>query len=137
MEDRYDAQAVEAKWHAEWEKRGTNVLSAEALRTATDPYYNLMMFPYPSAEGLHIGNIFAFTGADVHGRYWRLRGKTVFEPIGFDAFGIHSENYALKVQTNPNDFDPAQRRELYAATQTHGRHVRLEPRGRHDAPRLL
>ena len=106
MEDRYDAQAVEAKWHAEWEKRGTNVLSAEALRTATDPYYNLMMFPYPSAEGLHIGNIFAFTGADVHGRYWRLRGKTVFEPIGFDAFGIHSENYALKVQTNPNDLIP-------------------------------
>ena len=65
-----------------------------------------MMFPYPSAEGLHIGNIYAFTGADVHGRYWRLRGKTVFEPIGFDAFGIHSENYALKVQTNPNDLIP-------------------------------
>ncbi len=65
-----------------------------------------MMFPYPSAEGLHIGNIYAFTGADVYGRYWRLRGKTVFEPIGFDAFGIHSENYALKVGTNPNDLIP-------------------------------
>ncbi len=72
----------------------------------TRPFYNLMMFPYPSAEGLHIGNIFAFTGADVFGRYWRLRGKTVFEPIGFDAFGIHSENYALKVGTNPNDLIP-------------------------------
>jgi leucyl-tRNA synthetase len=106
VEERYDAQAVEAKWRAEWERRGTNTFTSEELRNAPDPYYNLMMFPYPSAEGLHIGNIFAFTGADAHGRYWRLRGKTVFEPIGFDAFGIHSENYALKVGTNPNDLIP-------------------------------
>jgi leucyl-tRNA synthetase len=106
VDERYDAQAVEAKWRAEWERRGTNTFTTEALRTASDPYYNLMMFPYPSAEGLHIGNIFAFTGADVHGRYWRLRGKTVFEPMGFDAFGIHSENYALKVGTNPSDLIP-------------------------------
>ncbi len=104
--DRYDAQAVERKWQALWAARGTNTFTDEALATAKDPFYNLMMFPYPSAEGLHIGNIYAFTGADVHGRYWRLRGKTVFEPIGFDAFGIHSENYALKVGTNPNDLIP-------------------------------
>jgi leucyl-tRNA synthetase len=103
---RYDAHAVEAKWRSEWERRGTNTFTAAALATAQEPFYNLMMFPYPSAEGLHIGNIYAFTGADVHGRYWRLRGKTVFEPIGFDAFGIHSENYALKVGTNPNDLIP-------------------------------
>ena len=105
-DDRYDPQAIEAKWQAEWVKRGTNTFTEAQLRAPRDPLYNLMMFPYPSAEGLHIGNIYAFTGADVHGRYWRLRGKTVFEPIGFDAFGIHSENYALKVQTNPNDLIP-------------------------------
>ena len=104
--DRYDPQAVEAKWQAEWERRGTNAWSDEDLRTARDPYYNLMMFPYPSAEGLHIGNLYAYTGADVNGRYWRLMGKDVFEPIGFDAFGIHSENYALKVGKNPNDLIP-------------------------------
>ncbi|HEY6598890.1 MAG TPA: leucine--tRNA ligase, partial [Pseudomonadales bacterium] len=104
--DRYDAQAVEAKWQAEWVRRSTNTFTAAELRDANEPFYNLMMFPYPSAEGLHIGNIYAFTGADVFGRYWRLRGKTVFEPIGFDAFGIHSENYALKVGTNPNDLIP-------------------------------
>jgi leucyl-tRNA synthetase len=103
---RYDPIAVEAKWQAEWVRRGTNTFTAAQLRNAKEPFYNLMMFPYPSAEGLHIGNIYAFTGADVHGRYWRLRGKTVFEPIGFDAFGIHSENYALKVGTNPNDLIP-------------------------------
>jgi len=104
--DRYDARAVEEKWRKEWAARGTNLFTETTLRNASDPFYNLMMFPYPSAEGLHIGNIYAFTGADVNGRYWRLRGKTVFEPIGFDAFGIHSENYALKVGTNPNDLIP-------------------------------
>ena len=50
------------------------------MRAAKAPYYNLMMFPYPSAEGPHIGNLYAYTGADVNGRYWRLMGKDVFEP---------------------------------------------------------
>ncbi|MDP6376116.1 MAG: leucine--tRNA ligase [Pseudomonadales bacterium] len=104
--ERYDPQSVEMKWQEEWSRRGTNLFTEQDLREAEDPYYNLMMFPYPSAEGLHIGNIYAYTGADVNGRYWRLRGKDVFEPIGFDAFGIHSENYALKVGTNPNDLIP-------------------------------
>ncbi len=105
-QDRYDPRAVERKWQDEWERRGVNLFTEDDLRNASEPYYNLMMFPYPSAEGLHIGNIFAYTGADVNGRYWRLRGKDVFEPIGFDAFGIHSENYALKVGANPNDLIP-------------------------------
>ena len=59
------------------------------------------MFPYPSAEGLHVGNLFAFTGNDIYGRFQRLQGHTVFEPLGYDAFGIHSENYALKVGEHP------------------------------------
>ena len=105
--ERYDPSAVEAKWQAEWERRGTNSWTEDDLRNAPDPYYNLMMFPYPSAEGLHIGNLYAYTGADVNGRYQRLMGKDVFEPMGFDAFGIHSENYALKVGKNPNDLIPA------------------------------
>jgi len=105
--ERYDPQAVEAKWQAEWERRGTNAWTEEQLRNAENPYYNLMMFPYPSAEGLHIGNLYAYTGADVNGRYWRLMGRDVFQPMGFDAFGIHSENYALKVGKNPNDLIPA------------------------------
>ena len=105
--ERYDPQAVEAKWQAEWERRGTNAWTPDGLAAAKAPYYNLMMFPYPSAEGLHIGNLYAYSGADVNGRYWRLMGKDVFEPIGFDAFGIHSENHALKVGKNPNDVIPA------------------------------
>ena len=84
-------------------ERGTNRVD---LAGAARPYYNLMMFPYPSAEGLHVGNLYAFTGADIHGRFQRLRGHDVFEPIGFDAFGIHSENYALKVGIHPAELIP-------------------------------
>jgi leucyl-tRNA synthetase len=104
--DSYAPGAVERKWQGIWEEQGTNSFSPEELRTTDAPFYNLMMFPYPSAEGLHVGNIYAFTGADVHGRYQRLTGKQVFEPIGFDAFGIHSENFALKRGINPMDLTP-------------------------------
>ena len=62
---------VERKWQEAWETRGTNRRTSDELLSAENPYYNLMMFPYPSAEGLHIGNIYAYTGADVNGRFWR------------------------------------------------------------------
>jgi leucyl-tRNA synthetase len=105
MSDRaYDPQQVEARWQEYWEKSRTN---EPDLRTARRPFFNLMMFPYPSAEGLHVGNVFAFTGSDIQGRYYRMRGYDVFEPLGFDAFGIHSENYALKVGTHPLKLVPA------------------------------
>ncbi len=100
----YDPQQVEAKWQAWWNENGTNQID---LAAATNPYYVLMMFPYPSAEGLHVGNVYAFTGADIHGRFKRLQGYDVFEPIGFDAFGIHSENYAMKVNRHPAELIPA------------------------------
>src|SRR5437667_11983190 len=99
----YDPQAVEAKWQARWAEQHTN---EPDLDGAARPFYNLMMFPYPSAEGLHVGNMFAFTGADIYGRFKRLQGYDVFEPMGFDAFGIHSENYALTVGTNPAKLIP-------------------------------
>ncbi|HET7631001.1 MAG TPA: leucine--tRNA ligase [Gemmatimonadaceae bacterium] len=98
----YDPSAVERKWQERWVERGTNQVDL----AGADPYYTLMMFPYPSAEGLHVGNLFAFTGNDIHGRFQRMRGHTVFEPFGYDAFGIHSENYALKVGVNPNELIP-------------------------------
>src|SRR5687768_5743598 len=99
----YQPDMVEAKWQRRWAERHTN---EPDLDGAACPFYNLMMFPYPSAEGLHVGNMFAFTGSDVFGRFQRLRGYDVFEPIGFDAFGIHSENYAIKVGINPAELIP-------------------------------
>jgi leucyl-tRNA synthetase len=104
--DSYSPVVIEEKWQTIWEERGTNSFTYEGFKERSEPFYNLMMFPYPSAEGLHVGNIYAFTGADVHGRYQRLNGKDVFEPIGFDAFGIHSENFALKQGVNPMDLTP-------------------------------
>ncbi len=98
MSEAYNPAAVESKWREIWERRGDYRID---LENAPNPYYNLMMFPYPSAEGLHVGNCFAFIGSDIFGRYMKLRGHTVFEPMGFDAFGIHSENFALKVGKHP------------------------------------
>ena len=95
---RYDPTSVEAKWRQRWREEGVGEVD---LDRAARPYYNLLMFPYPSAEGLHVGNVFAFTGVDVFGRYMAMNGYDVFEPIGFDAFGIHSENFALKMNVHP------------------------------------
>src|SRR6184192_4958815 len=81
----YDPQVVEAAWQTRWAEQHSNEPDLDQPRR---PFYNLMMFPYPSAEGLHVGNMFAFTGADIYGRFKRLHGYDVLEPIGFDAFEI-------------------------------------------------
>jgi leucyl-tRNA synthetase len=99
----YVPAAVEETWQRRWAEQGTN---SPELWHGHDPYYQLMMFPYPSGEGLHIGNLFAFTGADIHGRFQRMQGRTVFEPIGFDSFGIQTENYAIKVGKHPAELTP-------------------------------
>ncbi|HKR99343.1 MAG TPA: leucine--tRNA ligase [Candidatus Dormibacteraeota bacterium] len=96
--DAYDHALVEGKWRRIWEQRGDYRVQ---LDDPERPFYNLMMFPYPSAEGLHVGHIIPFAGGDIYGRWRRLRGDTVFEPMGFDAFGIHSENYAMKIGEHP------------------------------------
>ncbi|MDZ4278780.1 MAG: class I tRNA ligase family protein, partial [Dehalococcoidia bacterium] len=101
--DRYDPNAVEAKWKQRWASTG---IYETDVHGAQRPFYNLLMFPYPSAEGLHIGNVFAFTGADIHGRFQAMRGNDVFEPIGFDAFGIHSENFAIRENIHPMELVP-------------------------------
>ncbi len=88
----YDFAGLETKWRERWERQQ---LYHVDLQQATRPYYNLMMFPYPSAEGLHVGNMYAYVGSDIHGRWQAMQGYDVFEPMGFDAFGIHSENFAI------------------------------------------
>ena len=99
----YEPSTVEPRWQQRWADRGTNQVN---LDDATNPFFALMMFPYPSAEGLHVGNLFAFTGSDISARYHRLQGYQVFQPLGYDAFGIHSENYALKMGAHPMEMTP-------------------------------
>jgi leucyl-tRNA synthetase len=98
--EKYNPSEIESKWNVVWEKEK---IYSPNLKTAEKPFYNLMMFPYPSAEGMHVGNMYAFTGADVYGRFQRMHGYSVFEPIGLDGFGIHSENYAIKAKRHPVD----------------------------------
>jgi leucyl-tRNA synthetase len=89
----YDPHELEARWRDD--RRYEADLGAPDLR------YHLAEFPYPSADGLHVGHVFKYGGLDVYSRYWRMRGHPVFQPIGFDSFGIHTENFALKVGEHP------------------------------------
>lgn len=98
LNNEYNPKDIETKWQQIWYQSGIYQID---LDTARKPFYNLMMFPYPSAEGLHVGNVYSFTGADTYGRFKAMQGHDVFEPIGFDAFSIHSENYALKINQHP------------------------------------
>src|SRR3989344_4868869 len=108
-ENLYKPNKVEAFWQKKWEDAKIYSPDIRAARKPFDksedhrPFYNLMMFPYPSAEGMHVGNMYAFTGADIFGRFMRMNGFDVFEPIGLDGFGIHSENYAIQVGRHPKE----------------------------------
>lgn len=95
--NKYDHKTIESKWQSVWDANGLNKIDLDASKK---PFYNLMMFPYPSAEGLHIGSVYTFSGIDTYGRFMRMRGYDVFEPFGLDGFGIHSENYAIKIKEN-------------------------------------
>ena len=96
----YDVHQIEDYWRQRWEADGSGRLNLDEVDPAAK-FYNLVEFPYPSAEGLHIGHVFKYSGADAFGRYQRMLGRAVFQPIGFDAFGIHTENFALKLDQHP------------------------------------
>src|SRR3990172_7802803 len=114
---RLDSNTIEAKWQERWLKE---LSYSPDLEKAKKPFYNLMMFPYPSAEGMHVGNMYAFTGADVYGRFKRMQGNDVFEPIGLDGFGIHSENYAIKVGKHPVDQAKISEKKFYRQLKSIG-----------------
>src|SRR3989338_4405682 len=98
MSMKYNPGKIESKWKKLWLKKK---IYEPDLKNAERPFYTLMMFPYPSADGRHIGGVRTFTGVDIYGRHKRMSGYDVFEPIGLDGFGIHSENYALKIGQHP------------------------------------
>jgi leucyl-tRNA synthetase len=96
----YDPAELEPRWNARWEQDRLFEFDVQKV-PAGEKFYNLVEFPYPSAEGLHVGHVYTYCGADTYGRYQRMRGRKVFEPMGFDSFGIHTENYALRVGEHP------------------------------------
>jgi leucyl-tRNA synthetase len=95
----YEASKVEKKWQKRWSDKGVHT---SALHDESRPkYYNLVMFPYPSGDKLHVGHWYNYAPADSWGRYMRMMGYNVFEPIGFDSFGLPAENYAIKTGVPP------------------------------------
>ncbi len=98
---KYPFETIEPKWQKYWEKNRT-------FRTTEDPSfpkekrrYILDMFPYPSAAGLHVGHPEGYTATDIYCRYLRMNGYNVLHPMGYDAFGLPAENYAIKTGTHP------------------------------------
>ncbi len=94
----YDFRATEAKWQKRWEDEG--VFHAED-GSSKPKFYGLVEFPYPSGAGMHVGHIKAYSGLEVISRKRRMQGYNVLFPIGFDAFGLPTENYAIKTGMHP------------------------------------
>ena len=98
MQERYDPQAIEAKWQKIWD----DTHCFEAVTGSQKPkYFPMIEFPYPSGQGLHVGHPRPFTAMDVIARKRRLEGFNVLYPIGYDAFGLPTENYAIKTGIHP------------------------------------
>lgn len=98
----YNAIEIEKKWRKKWEEEKLYEIDIEGT-PEEDKFYNLTMFPYPSGSNLHMGHWLNYGGVDTFGRYMRLTGKTVFQPMGFDSFGLPAENYAIKTGVHPED----------------------------------
>jgi leucyl-tRNA synthetase len=94
----YDHKKVEQKWQKEWEKSGANKTDTDLSKPK---YYVLDMFPYPSGAGLHVGHPKGYIGSDVVARKKRMEGHRVLHPMGWDAFGLPAENYAIKTGKPP------------------------------------
>ncbi len=94
----YDHNEIEPKWQREWAKAGIYKTPEDSAKPKC---YVLDMFPYPSGEGLHVGHPKGYIGTDVYARYKKMNGFSVLHPMGWDAFGLPAENYALKHKIHP------------------------------------
>ncbi len=95
----YDFNKIEKKWQYFWKK---NFTFKTVIDNSKPKYYILSMFPYPSGYGLHIGNTLGYIGADIIARFKRLNGFNVLHPMGYDAFGLPTEQYAIQCGKHPN-----------------------------------
>ena len=94
----FDHTTIDAKWQAYWDREQTFATPTDRTRPK---YYVLDMFPYPSGDGLHVGHPLGYIGTDVYGRYLRMKGFNVVHTIGYDAFGLPAEQYAVETGQHP------------------------------------
>ncbi|MDR1929144.1 MAG: leucine--tRNA ligase [Treponema sp.] len=98
---KYPFETIEPKWQKYWEEHKTFKAEEDPSFPREKRRYVLDMFPYPSAQGLHVGHPEGYTATDIYCRYLRMKGFNVLHPMGFDAFGLPAENYAIKTGTHP------------------------------------
>ncbi|MDR2029442.1 MAG: leucine--tRNA ligase [Treponema sp.] len=98
---KYPFNTIEAKWQKYWEEHKTFKAVEDPAFPKEKRRYVLDMFPYPSSQGLHVGHPEGYTATDIYCRYLRMKGYNVLHPMGFDAFGLPAENYAIKTGTHP------------------------------------
>src|SRR3989344_4715395 len=98
MVAKYNHVKIEKKWQKIWESK--KLYKAQYLSTKKK-YYALIEFPYPSGDGLHVGHVRGYTAMDIVARKRRMEGYNVLYPIGWDAFGLPTENYAIKTGIHP------------------------------------
>ncbi|GHV73858.1 hypothetical protein AGMMS49940_11600 [Spirochaetia bacterium] len=98
---KYPFETIEPKWQKYWEQHKTFKATEDPSFPKEKRRYVLDMFPYPSAQGLHVGHPEGYTATDIYCRYLRMNGYNVLHPMGFDAFGLPAENYAIKTGTHP------------------------------------
>ena len=94
----YNHREIEAYWQKYWDENGTFIVSNKSDRPK---YYVLDMFPYPSGAGLHVGHPLGYIASDIYSRYKRLKGFNVLHPMGYDAFGLPAEQYAIQTGQHP------------------------------------
>ena len=98
---KYPFESIEPKWQKYWDENKTFRVTEDANFPKEKRMYVLDMFPYPSAAGLHVGHPEGYTATDIYCRYLRMNGYNVLHPMGYDAFGLPAENYAIKTGTHP------------------------------------
>ena len=98
---KYPFESIEKKWQKRWEDEKTFAVAEDPSVPKEKRRYVLDMFPYPSGAGLHVGHPEGYTATDIYCRFLRMRGYNVLHPMGFDAFGLPAENYAIQTGTHP------------------------------------